>query len=55
LRRNCLLKHFIGGEIQGRIEVTEDEEEDVSMYWITLRKREENLKWKEEAQDRTLW
>jgi hypothetical protein len=22
LRRNCLLKHFIGGNIEGRIEVT---------------------------------
>jgi hypothetical protein len=35
---NCLLKHII----EGRIEVTgEDEEEDVSSHWITLRKRED--------------
>jgi len=28
LRRNCLLQQVIEGEIKGRIEVTEDEEED---------------------------
>jgi hypothetical protein len=37
--RNCLLKHVIGGKIQGRIE--DDKEEDVSSYWVTLRKRDE--------------
>jgi hypothetical protein len=37
LRRNCLLKHVIEEKI-GR---TEDEEEEVSSYWITLRKRKE--------------
>jgi hypothetical protein len=37
LRRNCLLKHVVGG----RIEVREDEEEDVSSYWMTLMKRED--------------
>jgi hypothetical protein len=37
LHRNCLLKHVIEEKI-GR---TEDEEEDVSSYWITLRKRNE--------------
>jgi hypothetical protein len=36
LRRNCLLKHLIQGKIDGRIEVTKDEEEDVSSYWMTL-------------------
>jgi hypothetical protein len=30
LRRNFLLKHVIEGKIEGRIEMTEDEEEDVS-------------------------
>jgi len=38
LRRNCLLKHIIEGKIEGRIE---DEEEDVSNYWMILRKRED--------------
>jgi hypothetical protein len=38
LRRNCLLKHIIEGKIERR---TEDKEEDVSSYWITLRKRED--------------
>jgi hypothetical protein len=46
LRRNCLLKHVIEGKLEGRIEMREDEEEDVSSYWMTLRKREDtgNLK-----------
>jgi hypothetical protein len=33
LRRNCLLKHIIEGEIE--------EEEDVSSYWMIERKRED--------------
>jgi hypothetical protein len=40
LRRNCLLKHVIEGKIEGRLGVTEDNEEDVSSYWKDLRKRE---------------
>ena len=40
LHRNCLLKHVIEGKIEGRIGVTEDDEEDVSSYWKALRKRE---------------
>jgi hypothetical protein len=40
LRRNCLLKHVIEGKLEGRKEVTEDEEEHVSSCWMTLRKRE---------------
>jgi len=39
LRRNCLLKNVIEGKIEGRIGVTEDEEEDVLSYWKALRKR----------------
>jgi hypothetical protein len=34
VRRNCLLKHVIEGKLEGR----EDEGEDVSSYWMTLRK-----------------
>jgi ribosomal protein L33 len=37
LRRNCLLKHAI----ERRIKETKNEEEDVSNYWMTLRKRED--------------
>jgi hypothetical protein len=33
LRRNCLLQHVTEGKIEGR----EEEEEDVSSYWMTLR------------------
>jgi hypothetical protein len=32
LRRNCLLKQVIEGKIEGRMEMVEDEEEDVSNY-----------------------
>jgi len=36
LHINCLLKHVIEGKIEGR----EDEKEDVTSYWMTLRKRD---------------
>ena len=32
LRRNCLLKDVIEGELEGRMEMMEDEEEDLSNY-----------------------
>ena len=35
LRTNCLLKHVIEGKIEGRIKVTEDDEEDLSSSWMT--------------------
>jgi len=35
VRRNWILKRVIEGEV----EVREDEEEDVSSYWITLSKK----------------
>jgi hypothetical protein len=38
LRKNCLLRQVIDGKIKGGIEVTEDEEEGVGSYWMTLRK-----------------
>jgi hypothetical protein len=40
LHWNCLLKHVIEGKIEGRIQVMGKEEENVSSYWITLRKLE---------------
>jgi hypothetical protein len=39
LCRNFFLKCVIERKIEGRIEVREDEEEDVSTYWMILRKR----------------
>jgi hypothetical protein len=40
LHRNCLIKYVIEGKMQGRIKVTEVEEEDVSGYWMILVRRE---------------
>jgi hypothetical protein len=37
LGRNCLLQHVMEGKIQERIEVTEQEEEDGSSYWVALK------------------
>jgi hypothetical protein len=53
LHRNCLLKHVIEGEREGRNKRHEDEEEDVSSCWMTLRKRG-YCKLNKEALDRTL-
>jgi len=36
LRRNCLLKHIIGGKIEGRVEVTERRGRRLSSYLMTL-------------------
>jgi hypothetical protein len=36
IRRNCRLKRVL----QGKIEMMRDEEEDVSSYWMALRKGE---------------
>jgi len=33
LHRNCLLKHVAEGEIQGRTDVMEEEEENLRSYW----------------------
>jgi hypothetical protein len=41
LRWNCLLKHIIEGKVEGRINVMGRQEEDISGYWMTLRKRED--------------
>ena len=43
LRRNCLLLRIIEGNIKGGYKWQEDEEEDVSSYWMTLRKGEDTL------------
>jgi hypothetical protein len=38
LRTDCLIKHATDRETEGRIE-----EEDVSAYWMTSKKREDNV------------
>jgi hypothetical protein len=38
LSRNCLLQLVIKGKIQGAIEVTRKQSEDLGSYWMTLRK-----------------
>ena len=43
LRRNCLLKQVIEGNIKGEMEVTRRREEDVRNYWMTLRTGEDTL------------
>jgi hypothetical protein len=37
----AFLRHVTEGKVEGRIEVTKDEEQDVRSYWMTLRKRED--------------
>jgi hypothetical protein len=38
-------KHGVEGKIEGRIEVTENEEGELSSYWMILRKEDnDNLK-----------
>ena len=43
-RRNCLLKHFAEGKMEG-YKWQKDEVEDVSNYWTILRKLEDTLNW----------
>jgi len=40
---HIVLKYVIEGNIEERIEVVRNEDEDVSSYWMTLRKREGTL------------
>jgi hypothetical protein len=41
LRRNCHLKHVIGENMEGRIEVMGRRGRRLNSYWMTLRKRED--------------
>jgi len=54
LRRNCFLRHVIGGKIEGGLEVTRRRERRLSRYWMTLGKQD-YWKLKEVALGRTLW
>jgi hypothetical protein len=38
LRKNCLLNRVIQGKIEGKMKVEVGGEEDVSSYWMTVRK-----------------
>jgi hypothetical protein len=49
--RNCLIKHVTEGKIEKRYKRQEDEGEDVSSYWMALKRRGH---WKLE-EERTLW
>jgi hypothetical protein len=47
LGRNCLLKHFIEGMLDGRIEMMGRRTgRRKSSYWMTSRKREGTVNWK---------
>jgi hypothetical protein len=39
--KKCLLKYVNEGRMEGRIEVRRRRGEDISSYWMTLRKRED--------------
>jgi hypothetical protein len=54
LRRNCLLKHFIGGKVEGWVEVTERGGRRRKQLLDDLKERRDYWKLKEEALDRTL-
>ena len=41
MHRNLLLKYVIEGKVEGRKKLTEDEEKDVSSYWMILKKKED--------------
>jgi hypothetical protein len=49
LHTNSLLKHVIEGNME-----RENEDEDISSYWMPLRKRRDTGNLKEEALERTL-
>jgi hypothetical protein len=55
LRRNCLLKHVIGGKLEGRIEMTGRRGRRRKQLMDDLKEKKRNCKLKEEALDRTLW
>jgi len=55
LRRQCLLKKTLSLEGDRGQDRSDDEEEDVSSYWVALRKKRRYCKLKEEALDPSLW
>jgi hypothetical protein len=55
LRRNCLLKHVIGGKLEGRIEVTRRRRRRRKLLLDEFKEKRRYWNLKEEALDRTLW
>jgi hypothetical protein len=55
LRRNCLLKHVIEGQLEGRIEITGRRGRRRKQLLDDLKKKRRYWKLKEEALDRTVW
>jgi hypothetical protein len=55
LRRNCLLKHVIEGQLEGRIEMTGRRGRRRKQLLDDLKENRRYCKFKEEALDRTLW
>jgi hypothetical protein len=55
LCRNCLLKHVIGGKLEGRIEITERRGRRRKQLLEDLKEKRRYWKLKEEALDCTLW
>jgi hypothetical protein len=55
LRRNCLLKHVIEDEIEGRIQVTERLERRYTQLLNDLKKTREYWKLKQGVLYRTVW
>ena len=50
----CVVAAFYNTLLTEKYKLREDEEEEVSSYWVTLTKREDGY-WKEDALDGTLW
>jgi hypothetical protein len=55
LRRNCFLKHVIGGKLEGRIEMTGRRGRRRKQLLDGLKEKRRYCKLKEEALDRTRW
>jgi len=55
LRRNCLLKHFIKGKLEGRIELKGKLERSYKQLLEDRKERISYWKFKEEAPDRSFW
>jgi len=55
LRRNCLLKHVIEGEVEGRLEVTEKRVKRSEVILDDGKEKRRYWKLKEETRYRSLW
>jgi len=55
LRRHCLLKHIIEGEIEGSVEVAGRQGKRCKQLLVDLQERRRYWKLKEEALDRKPW